>query len=81
MADADGNAPDSKAASNGSAAGLLKQLSLALDICGQLVESVRPAQWDEPTPCSQWRARDLISHLAGLHRSGLSALRLGGTGR
>jgi uncharacterized protein (TIGR03086 family) len=65
MADADSKAPQSQAASDGSAAGLLKQLALALDICGQLVESVRPAQWDGATPCPQWRARDLISHLIG----------------
>jgi uncharacterized protein (TIGR03086 family) len=41
------------------------QLALALDVTGQLIESVRASQWEDPTPCSSWLVRDLIGHLVG----------------
>jgi uncharacterized protein (TIGR03086 family) len=39
------------------------QLSTALDITGGLIASVRGEQWAEPTPCTAWTVRDLVSHL------------------
>lgn len=43
--------------------GPVGQLSAALDTTGQLIASVREDQWTDPTPCSQWSVRDLVSHL------------------
>jgi len=30
---------------------------------GEVVDAVRPDQWDDPTPVPEWRARDVIDHL------------------
>ncbi|MFI2611378.1 TIGR03086 family metal-binding protein [Kitasatospora sp. NPDC018619] len=37
----------------------------ALDAFGERVRLVTPAQWDSPTPCSDWSVRDLVNHLTG----------------
>ena len=29
----------------------------------RLIAGVRPAQFDDPTPCTDWRVRDLINHV------------------
>ena len=39
-------------------------LTLALDLTGQLVGGVRADQWDDPTPCAEWTVRDLVRHMA-----------------
>lgn len=44
--------------------GPVKQLALALDLTGQLVDGVRADQWDNPTPCDEWLVRHLVRHLA-----------------
>jgi uncharacterized protein (TIGR03086 family) len=36
-------------------------LAVALEATGQLIGGVR--QWDAPTPCPDWAARDLVGHL------------------
>lgn len=38
-------------------------LATALDAVGQVVERVRPEQWNNPTPCSEWSVRDVLNHL------------------
>lgn len=40
-------------------------LARALDQATELVSAVRPDQMDLPTPCTAWRVRDLIRHMAG----------------
>jgi uncharacterized protein (TIGR03086 family) len=39
------------------------QLSVVLDITGRLIGGVRDEQWADPTPCSEWSVRDLVSHV------------------
>jgi uncharacterized protein (TIGR03083 family) len=29
-----------------------------------IMESVQPAQWEQPSLCSEWRVRDVVAHLA-----------------
>jgi uncharacterized protein (TIGR03086 family) len=34
----------------------------------ELVAQVKPEQWDDPTPCHEWKVRALVGHLiAGRH--------------
>ena len=30
---------------------------------GEIVDAVRPDQWDDPTPVAGWKARDVVGHL------------------
>jgi uncharacterized protein (TIGR03086 family) len=32
------------------------------------VTATRPDGWDAPSPCSEWNARDVVSHVVGNHR-------------
>jgi len=32
-----------------------------------LVVAVDPARWDDPSPCADWRARDVVGHLVDMH--------------
>jgi uncharacterized protein (TIGR03086 family) len=43
--------------------GPVKQLALALDLTGQLVDSVTADQWPGPTGCAEWTVRDLVAHM------------------
>jgi uncharacterized protein (TIGR03086 family) len=47
---------------------LLDPLATALDGTGQLVAAVSADQWDLPTPCSDWTARQLVNHVVGGNR-------------
>jgi uncharacterized protein (TIGR03086 family) len=29
------------------------------------LDQIRPGQWDNPTPCSEWTVRQLVNHVAG----------------
>lgn len=29
----------------------------------ELIEAIRPDQWDAPTPCADWSVRDLVGHV------------------
>ncbi|HMH92715.1 MAG TPA: TIGR03086 family metal-binding protein [Streptosporangiaceae bacterium] len=39
------------------------QLSLALDLTGELVAGVGAGQWADPTPCDEWTVADLVTHM------------------
>ena len=43
--------------------GPVGQLSLALDLTGELVGGVRADQWAGPTPCDEWTVADLVTHM------------------
>lgn len=32
-----------------------------------LVAGVDPARWDDPSPCAEWRARDVVGHIVDMH--------------
>ncbi len=40
----------------------------ALDGFGRRVHAVRPGQWHDATPCTDWDVRDLVAHLVGEQR-------------
>ncbi|MEU9038815.1 TIGR03086 family metal-binding protein [Streptomyces sp. NPDC048352] len=44
---------------------LLEWHAAALRLFGERVRAVGPAQWDEPTPCTEWTVRDLVNHVTG----------------
>lgn len=46
----------------------VEQLGRALDATGELVAGVRADQWDAPTPCAGWTARELVNHVVGGNR-------------
>jgi len=31
------------------------------------VAGVRPEQWEDPSPCEKWTARDVVNHVVGMH--------------
>jgi len=33
----------------------------------RVVESVDPARWDAPSPCTEWDARGVVEHVIGFH--------------
>ena len=51
------------------------QLSAALDITGQVIAGVRDEQWAGPTPCTDWTARDLVTHLVAGNNAFASIMR------
>jgi uncharacterized protein (TIGR03086 family) len=32
-----------------------------------LVAAVEPSSWDAPSPCAEWRARDVVGHIVDMH--------------
>ena len=42
-----------------------EQLQYHSSALGQLIEGVKPDQWDNPTACAKWTVRDLVAHLVG----------------
>ena len=41
-------------------------LETALGNTARLVAGISEEHWDAPTPCSQWKVRDLVNHTAGV---------------
>lgn len=42
-----------------------EQLDTIIPTLGELVRGIRPDQLDDPTPCAQFRVRDLLGHFLG----------------
>lgn len=42
---------------------VLERHAEALRLFGQYVHAVSDAQWEAPTPCSEWTVRDLVNHV------------------
>jgi uncharacterized protein (TIGR03086 family) len=40
---------------------------LRADRFEQYVAAVRPEQWDNPSPCARWSARDIVQHIIDMH--------------
>ncbi len=36
-----------------------------LEMTGQVVDEIEPAQLDNPTPCTEWTVRDVLNHVTG----------------
>ena len=47
---------------------LLVPLTTALDGTRRLIDAVPDAQWQLPTPCTDWTVRQLVNHLVGGNR-------------
>lgn len=41
------------------------------------VKAVTPDKWDAPSPCEQWKARDIVAHVVGGHRGVIAGVRGG----
>ena len=46
----------------------VEQLGRAFAAVGDLITKVRPDQWSDPTPCTDWTVRRLVEHLIGMNR-------------
>ena len=42
-------------------------LGRAFEAVGELIARIEPRQWEAPTPCTEWTARDVVAHLVGLN--------------
>lgn len=42
-----------------------------------VVTAATPESWDTPTPCSEWKASDIVTHIVGNHRRLESTVRGG----
>jgi uncharacterized protein (TIGR03086 family) len=43
----------------------LEQLAQAIEATGRVIDSVAPAQWGAPSPCSDWDVAGVARHLIG----------------
>ena len=39
----------------------------ACSAVGDLIAGIRSDQWMDPTPCSEWKVRDVVNHLVGMN--------------
>jgi uncharacterized protein (TIGR03086 family) len=53
---------------------ILSRYQRRADVFGDKVAAVRPGQWDDPSPCADWRARDVVGHIVQMHAVMLSPL-------
>lgn len=52
-----------------------QQLDTIIPALGDLVRGIRPAQLDDPTPCAEFRVRDVLGHFLGNLESVAGGLR------
>jgi uncharacterized protein (TIGR03086 family) len=45
-----------------------KNLGSASDAVARLIGNIRADQWSAPTPCTDWKVRQLVNHLIGMNR-------------
>lgn len=50
-------------------AGIVDRFTSASSAFGQKLASVRPGQWDAPTPCAEWDVRQLVNHMTQGNRN------------
>jgi len=50
----------------------ISHAEVAYDRFAEVVESIRPHEWDLPTDCELWTVRDLVGHVVGAMRSAAS---------
>jgi uncharacterized protein (TIGR03086 family) len=46
---------------------LLDQLSRSLAAVGEVIQGLRPNDWNAPTPCTDWAVSRVVLHLAGMN--------------
>jgi uncharacterized protein (TIGR03086 family) len=56
----------------------LARFDRAADVAGTAIAGVKPEQFDNPTPCSEWTVRQLINHIVGGTRQFMSMMTGGG---
>ncbi|MGW1620102.1 TIGR03086 family metal-binding protein [Streptomyces sp. NPDC002172] len=44
----------------------VEDLARACTSVGDLLAEVRPEQWKEPTPCTEWNVREVVAHLVDM---------------
>ncbi|MFF2964560.1 TIGR03086 family metal-binding protein [Streptomyces sp. NPDC057963] len=44
----------------------VEHLARTYESVGDLIAEIRPEQWKEPTPCTEWNVRDVVRHLVGM---------------
>lgn len=44
----------------------VEDLDRATAAVADLIASIRPEQWKEPTPCTEWDVRGVVAHLVGM---------------
>ena len=55
----------------------LEQLDIVLPALKDVVNGIRPDQLDNPTPCTEWKVRDILGHFAGGVTSSIAAFEHG----
>ena len=40
-------------------------LERTTEVAGQVLAGVKPEQYDDPTPCANWKVRDVMNHIIG----------------
>ncbi|MDJ0341882.1 TIGR03086 family metal-binding protein [Streptomyces sp. H10-C2] len=44
----------------------VENLARACEAVGDLIAEIRPEQWKERTPCTEWDVREVVTHLVGM---------------
>ena len=55
----------------------IEQLDIVVPALADVVKGIRPDQLDNPTPCSEWKVRDILAHFAGGASSSIAAFQDG----
>jgi uncharacterized protein (TIGR03086 family) len=54
-----------------------RTLDRGLDFFGNAVRQVGEDEWDSPTPCAEWNAREVVGHVIGVMRIAVTMVRGG----